>query len=197
MTQTPTGRRRRVFVIAGVAVLAIAIGAVATTAYARQNSCDKLSSGQSVAALPGSGSSNSWRAEFEAKIQENDAPDFAIPVQITSPNGSVNDWEFLISEGLAHFNWEDSSGSYTDILSSSARVADGQWHTFQADVAQSGADIAVTLTVDGSKYGPSTLTGKTLNAAGSKVAINPIKENAAAAVKHFEWHSSGACGKLA
>lgn len=198
MTETSTGRRsRRALTTIGAAVLlAFTLATVASgDAYARQAPCRKLQSGQVAIALPDGATSDSWHAEFTARFHEQTTTDFAVPVQIQSPRGDVNDWQFLISEGRAHFNWEDSSGSYTDIVSGAADVVDGRWHTFRADVAQVGADIDVVLTVDGVTYGPSIVVGKILDSSGSSVRFNPLAENAADAIKHFMWQSSTTCAK--
>lgn len=185
-------------IAAGAVLLVVAFGAVARSdAFARQD-CPKLGDGQAAIALPNGSASNSWRAEFEARFNEKGvaAADFAVPIEIQSPGGSVNDWQFLISEGQAYLNWEDSSGSYTDMLNSGAMVVDGQWHSFRAEVTQSGTDILATLTVDGTAYGPSTLAGRVLDSANSKVAVNPLKDNQADGVRNFVWRSSAACAKV-
>lgn len=141
---------------------------------------DYSAGGRLTGSLPNGSSSSSWRLEFTARFGTgsdtiSDA-DFTIPVRVTSPAGTVNSWEFLVSTGFACFDWIDTAGAYTDGIFTTVPVDDGLWHHFRADVAQSGGNIAVALTVDGVVIGTKTIVGKTLNSTGSKIGINPDQE---------------------
>lgn len=156
---------------------------------------DYTAGGQLFVRLPNGTVSNSFRIEFTARFGTgfdtiSDA-DFTVPLQIKSASGTVNVWEFLVSTGLAAFQWQDTSGAYVDILLTEKEVDDGQWHHFRADVAQSGGNITASLTIDGTTYGPSTLVGKTLNSTDSILIVNPNADVAGyvGAVGHITWWS--------
>ena len=200
-TEKRINRRRLVAAIAGTVVAAaVAVGVVALTAsdgsaQLAADKCQQLTSSQAIA-LPDGSKSSSWKAEFSAQFAPIGEGDFAIPVRITSPKGAVNSWEFLISEGVVHFQWEDTKGVDVGMATSKAAVVDQKWHKFSAEVSQSGPDIAVALSVDGQRVA-STITGKKLDAAGSIVTIKPSDAGVdAGPVKDFTWTTGSTCAKL-
>jgi hypothetical protein len=125
-------------------------------------------------AAPAAGS---WAAEVTARVDSS--ADFSVPANVESPKGDIASWEFLVSEGQAYFQWTDKKGSFVGILGSGKAVDDGRWHALRADVAQSGKDIVVSLTVDCVASGSSTITGKRFDVSNSSVVINPVTENPA------------------
>lgn len=138
---------------------------------------------------------DSWTADFSARFDAIPDGEFATPVRITSPKGGVNAWEVLISEGVAHLQWEDAAGADVGILTSKPGVVDQRWHQFRAEVSQSGSDIAVALTVDGQRA-TSTIARKKVDATGSTTAIKPTDAGVdAATVKDFAWNPA-ACAKV-
>lgn len=138
--------------------------------------------GTLTARLPNGSVSNEWRLEFVARFGIGSDTitdsDFTVPVRMTSPSGTVNNWELLVSAGTAIFQWSDTSGAYTALVDSGVVVDDGEWHHFRLAAVQSGGNITATITVDGATTASSSLVGKTLNSAGSSVAVNPAREAA-------------------
>jgi len=136
--------------------------------------------GMLSAPLPTTATTNQWRFEFVARFGTGsdtipDA-DFTVPVHIVSPAGSVNIWEVLISTGTAIAQWSDTSGGFTGLVDSAVAVDDGQWHHFRFEAAQSGANILVTFTVDGTTTVTSTIVTKTLDSTNSAIYVNPNQD---------------------
>lgn len=143
---------------------------------------DFTGGGSLIGPLPPGTTTDQWRLEFVARFGTGSDTiadsEFTVPVQLGSPNGTVNIWEVLISSGTAILQWSDTSGGYTGLLDSTIAVDDGLWHHFRIDVAQSGVNISANITVDGKAATPSTLASKTLNSTDSTIFINPLHETA-------------------
>jgi hypothetical protein len=144
---------------------------------------DFTGGGSLSAKLPNTGTTNEWRYEFVARFGTGSDTvaegDFTTPVRLESPNGTVNRWETLVSEGRAVLNYADTSGAFTGNLDSGIAVDDGQWHHIRIDAEQSGGNIVANITVDGIAATPTTIVGKTLDSTDSRIGINPSHEIAA------------------
>lgn len=143
---------------------------------------DFTGGGKLAGKLPNTGTTNEWRVEFVVRFGFGSDSvvdgDFTVPVRVESPSGDVNLWEILVSEGKAVIQYADTALAFTGTVDSGVYVDDGQWHHLRMEAEQSGANISATITVDG-RSTSATLTTKTLNAADSRIGINPDSERAA------------------
>lgn len=117
---------------------------------------------------------SSWRLEFIAKWDAIPAASFAATLQWTG-SGGVALWEIdaaqLVDGGL-QFQIINDLGAFGGPFVSNVAVDDGLWHHVRFDAAQSGANIAITVQLDGVTVISQTLTSAVLGAV-SAVTINP------------------------
>jgi len=116
----------------------------------------------------------SWRLEFIAKWSAIPAASFAATLQWTG-SGGVALWEIdaaqLVDGGL-QFQIINDLGVAGGPFVSNVAVDDGLWHHIRFDAAQNGANIDVTVKLDGVTVISQTLTTAVLGAI-SAVTINP------------------------
>lgn len=122
-----------------------------------------FSSGGTLSGRVGAGSSSTtWRLEFSAKWNTIAVGDFTVAMQ-WSVDGTVDIWEIDatdVGSGGLYIQYLSTAGTF-DLAASNIAVDDGLWHRIRVDAAQSGGNIAITVTLDGNTVISHTFAGLT------------------------------------
>lgn len=138
------------------------------------------SGGTMVGSVPTIGASTTeWRMEFVALFNTFEAGAFGVPLQWLT-GGTIALWELVASQdvdGGLGFEFIDVNGAAGGPVFSSVRVDDGLWHHFRVDAVQSGSNIALTVTMDGTTIISNSIVGETVGPV-AEVIVNPTGDTA-------------------
>jgi hypothetical protein len=152
--------------------------ATARAAFAAGGSADgsaplvDLSAGGTLTALVPYSSATSWRVEFDGRWDAFTGGTYTAALQFNTLSDAGLFEVDATSLGLGGLYIQYYGGGFA-LFTSNVAVDDGLWHHIRVDGAQSGGNIALTVTLDGVAVITQTLAGLAFGRV-TNVVVNPL-----------------------
>lgn len=128
--------------------------------------------GKLVGTVPAGTSATSWRVEFQLRWPDSGA---AYGIVGLSTAGTIKGWTVGHDGTDLRLEYTTEAGM-TRLTAVTADFADGELHTYRLTADQDGADVDVTLSIDGDNEIVDTISSQTLGRV-TKATINPDGNN--------------------